>query len=133
GAGDIRHAQLVLFQDAACLFDLFCVKLQHVLVPHAPQFDPIHAEFFAGDFASPAKVLRDFIVDDGDSERRFHTVTLSFSSRYFLLISAHSLGVRVLSGTASSSTMAQPRKLTLCKASNTSGRSTRPRPNSTKR
>src|SRR5207249_7537865 len=114
-----------------CFFNLF--RIEQVLVPHAAQFDPVHAELFGGDFASTAEILRDFIVDDGNPERRIHTVTPSFSSRYFLLMAPDSFGVRALSGTTSSSTIAQPRKFTLCKAANAAGRSTRPLPNSTKR
>src|SRR5207253_1167080 len=132
-AGNVRHPQLVLFQNPPGFFNLFRIQFEQVLVPHAAQFDPVHAELFGGDFASTAEILRDFIVDDGNPERRIHTVTPSFSSRYFLLMAPDSFGVRALSGTTSSSTIAQPRKFTLCKAANAAGRSTRPLPNSTKR
>src|SRR5205085_6523897 len=132
-AGNIRDAQLVFLQDTPRLGNFFRVQAQNVLVPHAAQFDPVHAVFFCCDFTSPAEVLGNFVVNDRNTKGRLHMVTPIFSSRYFWLISAHSLGVRRLSGTASSSTTAQPRKLTLCKASNTAGRSTRPRPSSTKR
>src|ERR1700730_4033576 len=131
--GDVGDAQIVLFQNTPCFLDFFCVQIQQVFVPHAPQFDPIHAKFSGGHLASVAEVLRHLVADNSNSERRLHTVTPSFSSRYFLLITADSLGVRPGSGTASSSTMAQPRKFDLCNASNTAGKSIFPRPSSTKR
>src|SRR5207245_4005839 len=123
----------VLLQNPPRFFDFLGVQFEQVLVPHTSQLDAIHPKFLRGDFASTAKVLRDFVVDYGDSERRLHTVIPSLSTRYFLLIAAESLGVRVLSGTPSSSTMAHPRKFTLWSASNTAGRFTLPRPSSTKR
>src|ERR1700687_509343 len=132
-AGNIRHPQLVFFQDAARFIDFLGIQFEQVLVPHATQLDPTHSKFFRSYFARAAKVLTDLVIDNGDSERRIHTVTPSFCSRYFLLIAPDSLGVRVLSGTSSSSTMAQPLKFTLCNASNTAGRCNFPRPSSTKR
>src|SRR5262245_1462368 len=56
-----------------------------------------------------------------------------FSSRYFLLIIAHSRGVRDLSGTLSSSTTAHPLNLTALNALKTPGRSPLTLPSSTNR
>src|SRR5712671_2692719 len=132
-AGDIGHAQLVFFENAPRLRDFLGVEIQDVLVPHAAQLDPLHAEFECGHFASTAKVLANLVADHRNPEWRFHTVSFNFSWRYSLFAAAASLGLRALSGTASSSTIAQPRKLILPNASKTAGTSTNPCPNSTKR
>src|SRR5208282_5490361 len=132
-AGDVRHAQFVFFEDAARLVDFFGVKTKQVFVPHAAQLDPLKAKLARNHFARTAEVLAHFIVDDSNMEWRGHTVSPSFSSTYFLLMTADSLGVRALSGTASSSTIPHPRKFILRSAASTAGRSTEPRPSSTKR
>src|SRR5271168_2690136 len=132
-ARNIRHSQFVLFQYPPRLCDFLRVQIQQVLVPHPAQLDPFHSKFPRRHLARPPKILADLVVDHRPPERRFHTFTPSFSSKYFLLIAPHSFGVRALSGTASNSTIAQPRNFTLCSASNTPGKSTFPRPNSTNR
>src|SRR5881392_2270947 len=71
-AGDVRHTQLVLFQDAPRFFDFFCVQLEKVLVPHAAQLDPFHSKFLRGYFAYVPKVLTDLVVDHRNPEWRFH-------------------------------------------------------------
>ena len=70
---------------------------------------------------------------DETGQKAYNAFTPSFFSRYCRLTCAHSFGVRDLSGTSSSSITAQPLNFTSFKARNTAGRSTRPRPSSTKR
>src|SRR5207244_1551832 len=109
------------------------IQIEHVLVPHAAQFDPFHPEIMGRDFAGALKILSDLVVDHSNPEWRLHSVNPSLLSTYFLLINAESLGVRERSGTLSSSTTTQPRKCTWRSASVIAGRSTFPRPSSTKR
>src|SRR5688572_25388494 len=68
----------------------------------------------------------------GADQADVHTVNPS-DSRYWRAITAESFGDRALSGTASSSTIAQPRNFTSLSAANTPFTSTLPRPISTKR
>ena len=69
-AGDVGDFQVVFLENAACLGDLFLVEADDVLLPHSAQLDPSHSEFVRCHFACVPEVLRDFVIDDGDSERR---------------------------------------------------------------
>ena len=131
--GNVGDAQLVALQDAPRFLDFFGIEFEEVFIPHTAQLDPLHTEFPGGNLAGVAEILCDFVVDDCNFERRTHTVSPILSSRYFLEITADSLGVRDLSGTLSSSTTAHPRKLIFFSAAKTAGTSTLPRPNSTQR
>src|SRR5437899_105110 len=90
-------------------------------------------EIEGSDLERTTEILRELVGDDRNSERRVHMAYPSFSWRYLLLRIAESFGVPALSGTLSSSTIAQPRKPTWWSALNIPGRSTWPRPSSTKR
>src|SRR5271165_2132542 len=66
--GDIGYAQSVFLDNAAGLGNFVCVEVEDVLVPHAAELDPLHAEFVGGNFAGVAEVLRDLVVDHGNAE-----------------------------------------------------------------
>jgi hypothetical protein len=68
--GDISDAQLVLFQDAFCFADFFCIESEQVFVPHSAQLDPAHTKFTRSHFAGMAEILADLVIDYGDFERR---------------------------------------------------------------
>jgi len=78
-----------------------------------------------------------YTLDGPLFQLKTHVKDYSFENEsalvYFLLIKADSFGVLDLSGTLSSSTMAQPRKRTSLSAAKMAGKSTLPRPSSTKR
>ena len=52
---------VVLFQNASCFRNLFRVQVDHVLVPHAAQLDPLHTEFARRD-AAPTPVQFDRLL-----------------------------------------------------------------------
>src|SRR5262249_105791 len=130
---NVGNAELVLLQNATRFLDFLRIKTQEIFVPHATELDPVHAEFSRDHCAGVIKILADFVVDDRDAEWSVHTRIRSFSSMFFLLIWAASFGLPGLSATLSSATTAQPRNFTLSIALKTAGRSTCPRPSSTKR
>jgi hypothetical protein len=49
---------VVLFQNASCFRNLFRVQVDHVLVPHAAQLDPLHTEFARRDVACTGEGTR---------------------------------------------------------------------------
>ena len=50
--------------------DFLLVQINDVLISHAAEFDPLHAELARRNFTRAAKILRNFVVDDGDSKQR---------------------------------------------------------------
>ena len=69
-AGDVGNSQLVLLQDALRFSNIFGIEIHNVFVPHTAKLDPLHSKFARGDFTGPAKVLRNFIVNNANSKRR---------------------------------------------------------------
>src|SRR5437016_5514507 len=60
----------MLLKNSARFRDFFFVEVDDVLLPHAAQLDPSHAEFARRDFAGVPEVLRYLIVDDRNAEGR---------------------------------------------------------------
>ena len=65
---NIGDSQLVLFQNTLCFRNLFRVQVDHVLVPHVAQFDPLHTEFARHDVACTVEILCYFVTNDRNSE-----------------------------------------------------------------
>ena len=83
-AGDVGDLELIFVEQAAGFRDFFFVEADDVLVPHAAQLDPFHAEFFRRHFADVAEVLRDLVIDYGNAEWRgrfSHRTEAGYSGR----------------------------------------------------
>ncbi len=69
-AGDIGNAQFILCQDALRFGDFLGVQIENVFIPHSTKLDPRHSKFPGDDFAHPAKILADFVIDHRETEWR---------------------------------------------------------------
>ena len=69
-AGYIGDPQTVAFNDRSYFCDLFSIKSGDVLLPQTSYLDPTHSEFLGCDLASVTEVLRNFVGNNRDFERR---------------------------------------------------------------
>ena len=67
-AGNVGHAQLVLFQDLAGAIHLIGVQVRYILVPHAAKLDPFEAKVVGRNRAGVIEVRGNLIINDGETE-----------------------------------------------------------------